>query len=70
MGLVYASRADRSKARLAYIWLQVNNVVALYHFATAGFKEQVVEEYARPYKPEEQERRKEKLRHSKFGFNL
>jgi hypothetical protein len=70
MGFVYAPRADPDKARLAYIWLEVNNVVALYHFATDEFKEQVVEEYARPYQPEEQEGRKEKLRRSKFGFNV
>jgi hypothetical protein len=48
----------------------VNNVVALYHFATDAAKEQVVEEYARPYKPEEQVGRKEKLRRSTFGFNV
>jgi hypothetical protein len=70
MGFVYASRADPGKVRLAHILLQVNNAVALYHFAPDQFKEQVVEEYARPYKPEEQEGRKEKLRRSKFGFNL
>lgn len=70
MGFVYASHADPGKARIAVIWIEVNNAVALYYFAKDEFKEQVVEEYARPYKPEEQETRKEKLRHSRLGFNM
>jgi hypothetical protein len=70
IGFVYASAANPGKARVARIWLGVRSEIALYRLAPVKFKEQVVEEYARPYKPEEQEQRKEKLRRSQLGFNV
>ncbi len=70
IGFVYASCADKEKARIARILLDLNIAASLYHFATDDFREQVVEDYARPYKPEFQDQRKEKLRQSKFGFEM
>jgi hypothetical protein len=69
IGFVYTSGADDGKARIARIFLDLNIIVAVYHFATGDFKEQVVEEYARPYKPECQGGKKEELR-QEWGFWL
>jgi hypothetical protein len=70
IGFAYASDAAPGKARMVRLWLAVNNAIALYRFAPDEFKEQVVEEYARPYETEERGQRKDKLRDSELGFNV
>jgi hypothetical protein len=55
IGFVHASRADEGKARIARILLELDMATALYRFGSRGFKELLVEEYARPYRPERQE---------------
>jgi hypothetical protein len=71
MGVVFCvSDADPGKARVVRIWLEVCSEIALYRLAPPQFKEQVAEEYARPYDADEQENRKEELRNSGLGFNV
>lgn len=68
VGYVFAFHTDHGKARVAQIYLELDIATAVYNYATGDFKERVVEEYARPYEPEKQRARKEKLHNSNRGF--
>jgi hypothetical protein len=69
IGFAYSSRTSERKARLAAIVLYIDMASAIHRAATGDLKEQVVEEYARPYELEPQEKRKAKLR-SELGFRI
>lgn len=62
-------RSSERKARIAEIVLLLDMATAIYYAATGDLKEQVVEEYARPYELELREESKAKLR-SKLGFRI
>jgi hypothetical protein len=69
IGFAYSSRSSERKARIARIFLLLDMATVIYHFATGDFREQVVEEYARPYGLERRGERKAKLR-SELGFRI
>lgn len=69
IGFIYASLAGEEKARIARIYLELDMATALYHFATGDFKQQVLEEYARPYEPACRSEQKRILQ-KELGFRL
>jgi hypothetical protein len=69
VGFAYSFRSSERKARIAEIVLLLDMATAIYYAATGDLKEQVVEEYARPYELELREESKAKLR-SKLGFRI
>jgi hypothetical protein len=70
LGYVFAFHADKGKACVAEIMLELDMVTAVYNYTSADFKEQVVEEYVRPDEPKKQADRKAKLRRSNLGFYM
>jgi hypothetical protein len=69
IGFAYSFRSSERKARIVEIILLLDMATAIYHVATGDFKEQVVEEYARPYELDRREESKAKLR-SELGFRI